>query len=445
MKRNGTVWLDLTDLQEWSGHFTGVQRVVFEYATRLASDKSLNVRFLRFNQYHKDIEEIRYEDVFSNENDTHSTQVEGVHMDVKDRIKQQLIRVSGSLPPFLQEQLTQDRKKKLKQVAKKVYRGAQKAKHSAAVLKHRLVRNVQPSSYKAVTLTDQDTVLIVGKLWDYPEYVDLLSVLKQKVGFRYIQIIHDIIPVYQRHLFGDGLFEPFSTFLFEAVSGADELVCISDSTAADVRFFAKDIGIQKELPIKRIQLGDTPKITAESTRPGFVSDKEKFILTVGTVEVRKNHQLLYTIYKLAHERGIVLPKLIVVGGNGWLTENMRFMVEHDAETKDIIVFKSGVSDTELKWLYQNCLFTVYPSIYEGWGLPVRESLAYGKYCITTKRSSLPEAGGVMAGYASGYDANEFLEKIIETLDNLTAITKKTQKYQPYTWDQSYETLRSIIS
>ena len=52
---------------------------------------------------------------------------------------------------------------------------------------------------------------------------------------------------------------------------------------------------------------------------------------------------------------------------------------------------SDVSENTLDWLYQNCLFTVYPSLYEGWGIPITESLSYGKVCVASSTSSMPEA------------------------------------------------------
>jgi hypothetical protein len=59
---------------------------------------------------------------------------------------------------------------------------------------------------------------------------------------------------------------------------------------------------------------------------------------------------------------------------------------------------SGIKDVELQALYRDCLFTIYPSLYEGWGLPVTESLCYGKVPLIADNSSLPEAGGSLALY-----------------------------------------------
>ena len=62
------------------------------------------------------------------------------------------------------------------------------------------------------------------------------------------------------------------------------------------------------------------------------------------------------------------------------------------------MFLEGTSDPDLAALYRRCLFTVYPSLYEGWGLPVTESLCYGKTPLLSRVASLPEAGGEFADY-----------------------------------------------
>ena len=68
----------------------------------------------------------------------------------------------------------------------------------------------------------------------------------------------------------------------------------------------------------------------------------------------------------------------------------------------------GVKEATLHGLYRACLFTMFPSLYEGWGLPVSESLAHGKLCIASNASSLPEAGGDLADYHAPEDVDRCL-------------------------------------
>ena len=66
------------------------------------------------------------------------------------------------------------------------------------------------------------------------------------------------------------------------------------------------------------------------------------------------------------------------------------LVEKNPKIRDHFHILNGINDATLDWLYRNCLFTVYPSLYEGWGLPVAEALNYGKVCVAARAGSVPE-------------------------------------------------------
>lgn len=68
-----------------------------------------------------------------------------------------------------------------------------------------------------------------------------------------------------------------------------------------------------------------------------------------------------------------------------------------------VLFFYNVGDEELAWLYENCLFTVFPSEAEGWGLPISEALDRGKYCLASDNTSLKEAGEGLVFHASLQD------------------------------------------
>ncbi|MFI5091233.1 MAG: glycosyltransferase [Terriglobales bacterium] len=84
-----------------------------------------------------------------------------------------------------------------------------------------------------------------------------------------------------------------------------------------------------------------------------------------------------------------------------------------------------------------CLFTLFPSLYEGWGLPVTESLAHGKPCLISNRSALPEAGDTFARYFDPenlLDAYQMIRAAIEDLDELRIWTARiVREFQPVSW------------
>ena len=105
-------------------------------------------------------------------------------------------------------------------------------------------------------------------------------------------------------------------------------------------------------------------------------------------------------------------------------------------------------DDELAWLYRNCAFTMYPSFYEGWGLPVSESLAYGKYCLASDTSSLPEAGAGLAGHLDPLDFVAWRDAVLALIRSPELLeaheTKIRDTYRPTTWAQSASRLREVL-
>jgi glycosyltransferase involved in cell wall biosynthesis len=80
-----------------------------------------------------------------------------------------------------------------------------------------------------------------------------------------------------------------------------------------------------------------------------------------------------------------------------------------------VVHLARANDRQLRWLYRRCLFTLYPSHYEGWGLPVAEGMALGKFCICSGAASLPEVGGALAEYHDPLDGPGCLRLVEKAL------------------------------
>ncbi len=167
---------------------------------------------------------------------------------------------------------------------------------------------------------------------------------------------------------------------------------------------------------------------------------------MGTIEARKNHTLLYYTYKLAKDRGITLPKLVVVGRPGWKADNIYDIMTSDPDINEQLIILQDICDNELSWLYENCLFSIYPSFYEGWGLPIAESIARKVPCICSNTSSMPEIAGNLVDYFSPLSADECLAAIVRLLDKeqLRKAKERVALYKPTSWDQSFATVNAII-
>ena len=120
-----------------------------------------------------------------------------------------------------------------------------------------------------------------------------------------------------------------------------------------------------------------------------------FWLSVGTLEPRKNHEKLIRAYSLLKAKhGQTFP-LVLAGARGWLMQDFEKELDSLNLQNDIIIL-GYIDDPTLQWLYQNCFAFVYPSLFEGFGLPVLEAMSLGAAVLTSNFSSLPEIVGEAA-------------------------------------------------
>jgi glycosyltransferase involved in cell wall biosynthesis len=90
---------------------------------------------------------------------------------------------------------------------------------------------------------------------------------------------------------------------------------------------------------------------------------------------------------------------------------MLSLLRQSAFLDGMVVWRQDCGDAELAALYRGCRFTLFPSLYEGWGLPVAESLCFGKPCLAANASSVPEIGGSLVDYFDPLDLHDALRVI----------------------------------
>jgi len=177
----------------------------------------------------------------------------------------------------------------------------------------------------------------------------------------------------------------------------------------------------------------------------FKSGKSYF-LSVGTIEPRKNQKFLLEVYNTFRERGGAAIPLVLAGGKGWMMENFDKLIESSPWKNDIHLL-GYVSDAELDWLYRHCLVNLYPSHYEGFGLPVLEGMGLGAAVISSFSTSLPEIVGE-AGIS--LDPND-LQGWVEALEVLSTNESKRkqlseagkQRAKTFNWQQSTAQLLAL--
>ncbi|HUD10923.1 MAG TPA: glycosyltransferase family 1 protein [Candidatus Saccharimonadia bacterium] len=430
-----TFWIDLTDLYLWEGHHTGIQRTVYNYAKYYA-DRG-DAKFFIFSEKQSEFYELDFQAIkVPAKRVRRSLRRSELRDDILYKVK-----TTYSILPF-------SWRKRISPVLKPVARQAlNKTHHTIYLTKRAFTTPAQQKPQKRAAFKAGDAVIVLGAGWIRPTIVTELWYRKQTDGFKIFHFIHDMIPTYQPHLFGPGHFELATRYMFEAISASDGLITNSESSKRDTARFMQDLNIP-ERPISVVRLGDELKHLAEPAAPTAPIEPGSYILTVATLEVRKNHILLYNAYKLAKARGDQMPRLVLVGRPGWNAGDVLYAMKHDPEVRDMIVLLKDTDDAELVWLLQNCKMAVYPATYEGWGLPHAEALVMGKVSLTSNTSSLPEVAGDIVDYFDPFDASDCLAVITKYLDpDVLALTERriASEYKTQSWRSSYEQLDRAIT
>ena len=165
--------------------------------------------------------------------------------------------------------------------------------------------------------------------------------------------------------------------------------------------------------------------------------KKPYFLYVGTLQPRKNIETIVDSFlRLAKNESTV--QLVLAGGIGWGMDKVLDKIQKSG-FKDRIILTGYVSEEEKAGLYKNAEAFLFPSQYEGFGIPVLESFSYGVPVITAKNSSLPEVGGNAAIYIenvmSSAELEECMKKILSLSesDRMLLSEKGIQKFNKFTW------------
>ena len=220
-------------------------------------------------------------------------------------------------------------------------------------------------------------------------------------GVRTLLFCYDLIPYLFPNLYGEHEATTFADYLRGLLAAADSVLWISRNTEKDLHaFIQKHGGPYPRMGI--LPLGSDNDLPAARAVPGVEGE---FILFVSSLDRRKNHEILYKAYVTMREKHSFAPPLCVfVGMPGPTVSELLNDITLDPRVQNDFLILASAGDGEVRWLYENCLFTVFPSLYEGWGLPIAESLLHGKLVLAADTSSLREVGGDLIEYIDPWNS-----------------------------------------
>jgi len=232
--------------------------------------------------------------------------------------------------------------------------------------------------------------------WGIEGHNEALLALKNQ-GYIIIRMIYDMIPTLKPHYVTLDESNQFLVWVNEIFRHSHVILAISEYTKKEIYRFCN----QQNLALPEVQVVRLGDIIEEadshnssgvlmSKPPRFVP-KRPFFIFVCTFHVRKNQRLAYDAWRIMLEQDREqCPELVFIGLPHPIVANLIDEIQHDPDVKGYVHLLSDITDQELEWYYKHCVATIYPSYYEGWGLPVAESLTYGKVCIASNATSIPE-------------------------------------------------------
>jgi len=250
-----------------------------------------------------------------------------------------------------------------------------------------------------------DCFLNTGDFWCHRRYVDSLLNLKRSTGVRVVVLVHDLFyldnPEWNHPNFDDfaaqlkKLAPHVNVWLVTSMFVKSQLQAYLKTQAifdSDVRVLPMGGGL---LTLQRPLSSNE----AEATLHRFGLVREGYFLSVGKIEPRRNYMALLDAFAHVRSRGVApLPTCVIVGQDGWKSGKFRARLRATANEQHTVKWLRDVSDRELSILYSNALFCVVPSVMEGWGLPIRESIAHGVPCLASNAGGAVEAGKDSATY-----------------------------------------------
>lgn len=261
--------------------------------------------------------------------------------------------------------------------------------------------------------------------------------------------VHDVIPTMFPYYYPPGGVEYFVDVTKYNLQVASRVIADSEATKRALSFFFN-------YPLERIQVvyagvSGEYRPVAGTEQMAHVRRKynlpDKYLLFLGTIEPRKNVKLLLqAFHRIAKQADPT--KLVICGRYGWLAEDV-YKVYDKLKLEGKVIFLGYVEDEDKPYLYSGARGFVYPSLYEGFGLPPLEAMACGVPVITSDISSLPEVVGDAGILVDPENEEELAEQMLRIANddelNASLSAKGLQRAKKFTWANTAESVLAVYN
>jgi glycosyltransferase involved in cell wall biosynthesis len=317
--------------------------------------------------------------------------------------------------------------------------------NKSCTLSNRIARKVQTKLLKVIQniaitkKVDKEFKIYHSFFFPLPNLSKFGITAKQR-----IITVYDLIPVLMPQFFTEGMQGFFLRELIPSIEiHQDWVICISHSTKKDFcrltgmpeeRVFVTHLGASNNF----YKESNTDKI--QETLDKYNIPQGRYILGLSTLEPRKNTaHLIRCFFKILLENKYDDVYLVLAGSKGWLYEEIFQTADSHSSLKDKVIFTGFIDDKDLSSIYSGASFFVYPSLYEGFGLPPLEAMQCGLPVITSNNSSLPEVvgdAGIMVNATDESQLCQAMTKLLNDPNLCQQLSKQAlQQSQNFSWEK----------
>ena len=303
----------------------------------------------------------------------------------------------------------------------------------------------------AVTFTPNDILVFAGAPWEHSDIREVQS-LKQRFGFRFVVLCYDIIPLMFPHFYKPADVSNFSNYWETAFPLADLAAFTARAIQNDTLAYCSSRGI-KTNQTAVFPLGADVVASRGGRSPVLPKGLEagRYALFVSTIEPRKGHGMIRKVWLEMLSRGLPQKhrfKLVFVGRPGWMVDELLDQLTTDERLSDSLYVLTSVEDEQLSALYDGAAFCLYPSVYEGYGLPIVEAFSRGKAVLASNGGAIPETVGGLGPCLEPHDEEQWRLALSAWIaDPATRARHEAdirERYRPMSWSASAERFFQLL-
>jgi len=280
----------------------------------------------------------------------------------------------------------------------------------------------------------------------YSTYFPIPEQIRSNPKIKKVYTVHDIIPIIHPEYFSSSFNSELVKEVIDHIEIEDYVIAVSESTKNDILEFRPDL-LHDHIVVSLLAASLTFRKEYDEEKIEIIKNKykiysNKYILSVCTLEPRKNLRLLVNAYKsIIKDSPDFSLKLVLIGSYGWdSNELLNEIKEINSIYNNPIILTGYVPDAELAALYSGAELFAYPSLYEGFGLPVLEAMQCGVPVICSNNSSLPEIVGDCGLLIDPSDVNDLIKAILIISNNQIVrqnLSEKSEKRaQLFSWEKT---------